>query len=215
MTMPSVRSAPEVSAANGRLQLLSLYGDLPASVRARRTAGAIARLAGPHWQITSEMWKLDSLQVSRPICDMITRDSANADVIIVAAGSLPQSEPALVPWLNSLEAGRNNHPFAGLLIGLLGDDEIHAADLDGVVKLLMRFAQAADRDFIWHRMEKGTLDDAGWMADGVQALLSRKLWFEVFGGAFRKLAARPHLTRPLNPAGTSGTDSGEFTRNCS
>ena len=93
MTMPSVRTAPEVPAANGKLQLLSLYGDLPASVRARRAAGAITRLAGPHWQITSEMWKLDSLQVSRPIREMIARDSANADVIIVAASSLPRVNP--------------------------------------------------------------------------------------------------------------------------
>ncbi len=200
MSMSLVVTAPGVSAANEKLQLLSLYGDLPASVRARRAAGAIARLAGPYWQITSEMWKLDSLQVSRPIRDMINRDSANADVVIVAASSLPQNEPALVPWLNSLEAGRNNHPFAGLLIGLLGDEEISAADLGGVVKPLMRFARAAGRDFIWHRMEKGALDDADWMADGVHGLLSRKLWFEVFGGAFRKLAAQPHHTRPLNPA---------------
>jgi hypothetical protein len=213
MSMSLAVAAPGVPAGNGKLQLLSLYGDLPASVRARRAAGAITRLAGPHWQVTSEMWKHDSLQMSRPIRDMITRDSANADIIIVAASSLSQSEPALVPWLNSLEAGRNNHPFAGLLIGLLGDEEIHAADLDGVVKPLMCYARAADRDFIWHRMEKDALDDAGWMADSVQALLSRKLWFEVFGGAFRKLAARPHHARPFNPAGTSGADSASLNQN--
>jgi hypothetical protein len=213
MNMPSVRTAPQVSAANGKLQLLSLYGDLQASVRARRAVGAIVRLAGPHWQITSEMWKFDSLQASRPIREMITRDSANADVIIVAASSLSQSEPALIPWLNSLEAGRNNHPVAGLLIGLLGDDEINAADLDRVVKPLMHFARVAGRDFIWHRMEPGVMEDTDWMADGVQTLLSRKLWFEVFGRAFRKLAERPHLARPLHPAGTAGADFGNLTQN--
>ena len=98
---------------------------------------------------------------------------------------------------------------------MLGDEEISAADLDRVVKPLMHFAQVAERDFIWHRMEPGAMDDTDWMADSVQALLSRKLWFEVFGGAFRKLAVRPHHARPINPAGRSGANSGEFTRNCS
>ncbi len=213
MSTPSVRTAPTVSAANGNLHLLTLYGDLQASVRARRAVGALVRLAGHHWRITSEMWKFDSLQASRPIREMVTRDAAHADVLIVAAGSLLQSESALLPWLDSREAGRNHYAFAGLLIGLLGDDDINAAELDRLVKPLMQFARVTGRNFIWHRMDPGITEDTDWMADGVQALLSRKLWFEVFGRAFRQLAARPHLARPLPPAGTPGADQSHLPQN--
>lgn len=62
---------------NEKLRLLSLYADLPASVRARATAGLIAILAGPCWQTTSEMWKIDSLQIGAPIREMISDDAVN------------------------------------------------------------------------------------------------------------------------------------------
>ena len=177
----------DATVMNGKLRLLSLYGDLPASVRARWAAGLIARLAGPHWQITSEMWKIDSLQVSEPIREMITDDAANADVIIIAASSLTQHEPVLFQWLNSLEACQNHHPFTGLLVGLLGDDEGTRVDLGCVVKPLIHFAQQADRDFIWRWMEQSALNDSDWLTSCVNQLLARKLWFELFGWALRRL----------------------------
>lgn len=180
---------------NGKLHLLSLYGDLPASVRARRAAGAIARLAGPLWKTTSEMWKIDSLQISAPIREMITNDAANADVIIVAASSFTQSEPVLIQWLESLKDCKGNRPVtglrrdearepmaadgygpaeAGLLVGLLGDEETSAVNLNYVVKPLLHCAQQTDRNFIWHLMESGAMNDSDWLADGVNELLARK-----------------------------------------
>ena len=187
MIQPSILTAMDHTATNGKLRLLSLYGDLPASVRTRWAAAMVARLAGPHWQITSEMWKIDSLQVSEPIREMITNDAANADVIIIAASSLTQHEPALIQWLHSLEACKHNHPFAGLLVGLLGDDETARADLGCVVNPLIHFAHLGDRDFIWRWMEQSAMNDSSWLTGGVNQLLNRKLWFEVFGGALRRL----------------------------
>ena len=195
MPMQTNVFAKEVAVTNGKLHVLSLYGDLPASVRARWAAGAIARLAGPLWKTTSEMWKIDSLQVSAPIREMITNDAANADVIIVAASSLAHSEPAyagtkhaclahsmatarrrpvLIQWLESLKDCKGNRPATGLLIGLLGDEETTTMDLDGVVKPLLHCAQQTDRNFIWHLMENGAMSDSDWLADGVNELLSRK-----------------------------------------
>ena len=163
-------TARDSTVMNGKLRLLSLYGDLPASVRARWAAGRIVRLAGPHWQTTSEMWKIDSLQVSETIREMITNDAADADVIIIAASSLTQNEPALIQLLNSLESCKNHRPFTGLLVGLLGDDEAPNVDLGCVVESLIHFAQLSDRDFIWHWMEKSAMDDPVWLAGSVEAV---------------------------------------------
>ncbi len=193
--------------ANGRLRLLSLYGDLPASVRARWAAGRIARLAGPNWQTTSEMWKIDTLQVSEPIRELITNDTAEADVIIIASSSLTGSEPVLAHWLNSLEAGKNHHPFSGLLIGLLGSEEATEADLSCVVKPLIHFAKLANRDFIWRWMESGAMSDSNWLTDSVRELLSRKLWFEVFGKSLRRLTAPTSFISSSHSAETTGADA--------
>jgi hypothetical protein len=187
--------AREVAVTNGKLHLLSLYGDLPASVRARWAAGAIARLAGPLWKTTSEMWKIDSLQVSAPIREMITNDAANADVIIVAASSFTQSEPVLIQWLETLKDCKGDRPacvaeaiceppsrsttarrrpVTGLIVGLIGDEETSAVNLNCVVKPLLHCAQQTDRSFIWHWMESGAMNGSDWLADGVNELLSRK-----------------------------------------
>ena len=187
-------SETKATVASAKLRLLSLYTDLPASVRARATAGLIAKLAGPYWQTTSEMWKIDSLQISASVRKMISDDAAEADVIIIAISSWTQSEPVLGQWINSLEAGRNcnqHHPFSGLLVGLLGDEETKTDDVHFAVKPFTRFAHTAHRDFLPHRVETGALNESGLLADKVSRLLSRKLWFDVFGKAFRKLASPP------------------------
>ena len=182
-------SAKEVTATNGKLRLLSLYGDLPASVHARWVAGRIARLAGPHWQTTSEMWKIDSLQVSEPIRKMIVNDAANADVIIIAASSWAQSEPALIQWLKSVEACKTGRLYCSLAIGLLGDEETTAADLSCVVTPLIHSLQQANKDFIWRGMGNGAMNDSNWFAGKVEELLVRKSWFEVFGKSLARLTS--------------------------
>lgn len=156
--------------ANGKLRLLSLYGDIATSGRARSAACAITRLASPNWQTTSEMWKIDTIHVSEPIRQMITNDAVNADVLIIAAGTL---DPALIQWLNSVETG--NRPVAGLMIGLVGDAETTVAELSLVVEPLIQSAQKLGCDFIWHWMGEAARCDSDWLNGGVEKLLDRKL----------------------------------------
>lgn len=166
---PEMSVKEEVRVTNGKFRLLSLYGDVAASGRARWAVSAIARVAGPDWQTTSETWKIDSLNVSQPIRQMITNDAANADAILIAAGSL---EPALLQWLDSLET--RNRPVPGLLIGLIGDDETTTVDLSLVVKPLIHGAQKMGWNFIWHWMGEDAMSDADWLTAHVQDLLAGK-----------------------------------------
>ena len=157
---------------DGKLHLFSLYADFPASVRSRQMAAMIARMAGPRWQTSSEMWTVDNLKASEPIRQMITNEAANADVIIVAVSSPAHIEPALANWLDSFAAAKTNRPSSGLLIGLPGDGETQAAESKGLVKLLIRSAQQSGRDFVWR---KHAQDEAGWLAKNIENLLENKL----------------------------------------
>jgi hypothetical protein len=160
----------EAALVDGKLRLLSLYDDIGASGRARSVACAISRLAGPNWQITSEMWKIDTIQVSEPIRQMITNDAENADVIIIASASLTF---ALMQWLDTIDA--RNRPVTGLIVGLIGDDETTMMELSRVVEPLIHSAQKMGCDFIWHWMGEGARIDSDWLNGGVEKLLDRKL----------------------------------------
>lgn len=176
MPIQTVMPLKEGAAATSvKLRLLSLYENLPAAVRARWAAGAIARHAGPQWQISSETWKMSSLNVSEPIRQMIVNDVANADVIIIAASSPARNDPVFLQCLDSLEACKNNRSFPGLLVGLLGDDETIYPEPDCVVKLLMQCAQKMGWNFIWRWMGEDAMSDAGWLASNLPNLLVGKL----------------------------------------
>jgi hypothetical protein len=165
----------EEAVTDKKLHLFSLYVDLPASVCARWATSMINRQAGPHWRTSSEMWKIDSLRSSASIRQMTINDAANADIIIVAASSLAQPEPALLEWLDALAARKNNHPAApGLLIGLLGDDATRTEDLNWTVRPLIRCAQQIGREFFWQWMGDGAMNSAEWLAEDVKNLLDRK-----------------------------------------
>jgi hypothetical protein len=158
----------------GRLRLFSLYLDSAAAVRARWATSQISRLAGKRWKSSTEMWNLNSLFASDPIRTMITQDAAEADVIVVAMSSLDRRVVELIEWLDSLAARQANRPVSGLLVGLFGDDEQMACELDWTVEQILGCAQRNDRDFIWCWMRQEALADGGWLADSVAVLLSRK-----------------------------------------
>lgn len=172
---------------DGRLRLFSLYVDFAAAICARWVTGQISRRAGEQWKVSTEMWNLDSLSASEPIRKMITRDAADADVLVVAMSSLNRREPELIQWLDSLIAETANRPVSGLFIGLLGDDEHPAGELDWTVKQFLRCARRMDRDFIWRYMEQGAVNDCDWLADSVEMLLTRKQ--SAANGAFLQKAA--------------------------
>ena len=143
-------------------------------MRARWATSQISRLAGGSWKSTTEMWNLNSLFASDPIRTMITQDAVEADVIVIAMSSLDRRAPELIEWLDSLTAGKANRPGSGLLVGLFGDEEQPAGELDWTVEQFLRWARQNNRDFIWRWMGEESLADGGWLADRVEALLSRK-----------------------------------------
>lgn len=175
MNMPPVMPLKAALAVNGKLHVLSVYADFPAAARVRWAASAIIKTAGRHWEATAEMWKLDSLAAGQAIKDMISADVADADVLVVAVSSLDQRAVELAQWLDSLAARPSTRPIPGLLVGLLGDEEGKAKELDWTVKQLMRRAQQADRHFIWHWMGEGAMDESDWLTDSAEELLARKL----------------------------------------
>ena len=156
----------------GKLHLFSIYSDMGAYRRIKWTVNAIAKLAGPRWQCSSEMWKLDSSTANALMRNMLAGDGSNADVLIAVFGSLEQRTPELIDWLDSLA------PLAphrtGLLIGLLGDEENKAQELDWTAKELIRCAQKTNRKFIWHWMGHHAMDDSDWLTDSIEMLLAHK-----------------------------------------
>lgn len=174
-----VGSAPSIQldsynerAINGKLHLFSIHGDWGAYRRIKWTVNAIAKLAGERWQCSSEMWRLDSSTASELMRKMLATDGANADVLIVVIGSLEQRTPEMIEWLDSLTPLSPGRP--GLLIGLLGDEENKAQELDWTAKELIRCAQKTNRKFIWNWMGRDAMEDSDWLTDGVELLLAHK-----------------------------------------
>jgi hypothetical protein len=60
-----------------------------------------------------------------------------------------------------------------LLIGLLGGDDDDSQELNWTVKQLLRCAQQANRNFIWHWMVPEAMDDLGWLIENGETLLPR------------------------------------------
>jgi hypothetical protein len=156
----------------GKLHLFSIYTDMGAYKRIKWTANAIAKLAGPRWQCSSEMWKLDSSIANALMRKMLAGDGSNADVLIAVIGSLERRTPELIDWLDSLAPLAPHR--AGLLIGLLGDEENKAQELDWTAKELIRCAQKTNRKFIWHWMGHHAMDDSDWLTDSIEMLVAHK-----------------------------------------
>jgi hypothetical protein len=160
--------------ANGKLRLFSLYVDFAASAHARWAAGTITKLAGPRWKTSNEMWNLDSLSNSQQVRKITIQEAVDADVLIVALSSLNQREPKLIEWLEAVVNGKTERQVSGLFIGLLGDEEHEAGELGWTVKQFMRCAQGMGRDFIWHWLGRGAVNDTTCLNDSVDKFLSRK-----------------------------------------
>ena len=159
---------------DGRLRLFSLYADYAAAMHARWATDQIGQLAGEPWKTYTEMWNLDSVTASEAIRKMVVQEAADADVLIVAISSLARRELNLAQWLDAVAAARTGRPVSGLFIGLLGDENDRAGELDWTVKQFLRCARQMDRDFIWRWMEREAMDSDEWLTDSVAALLARK-----------------------------------------
>jgi len=196
--MPIAALARPETVVNGKLRLFSLSVDFAASARAKWAAGAITKLAGPHWEFSAEMWKLDSLNASESIRKLITSDAARADVLIVAASSLDRREPKLIEWLDSL-APETNRSIPGLLVGLFGDEEDRSGELEWMAEQFIYCARQMGRGLVLHWMESDSLNDSNWLAEEMEEFLARK---RVVCSRALPQATTVDVAGTGNPAGT-------------
>jgi hypothetical protein len=159
---------------NAKLRLFSLYVDFEAAICTRWAIGTITKQISPRWKTSSEMWALDFFQCDQPLSRMMLQGAADADVLIVALSSLAQRESKLIEWLNTLAKQKAERPDSGLFIGLLGDEDHEAGELEWTVKHFIRCAQKMGRDFIWQWMGREAINDPAWLTDNVEKFLSRK-----------------------------------------
>lgn len=164
---------PELE-TNAKLRLFSLYVDFEAAICARWAIGTITKRVGLHWKTSSEMWTLDFFQTNQPLRRMKLQGAADADVLIIALSSLAQRESKLIEWLDALANQKVERPDSGLFIGLLGDEDQEAGELEWTVKNFIRCAQKMGRDFIWQWMGREAINDPAWLTDNVEKFLSRK-----------------------------------------
>jgi hypothetical protein len=120
------------------------------------------------------MWNLGSLTASESVRKMIAGDAAEADVLIIAAGSLDQRETKLIEWLDSLAVWKTNRPVPGLLIGLFGDEENRSRKLEWTLQQFVCCARQMGRELVVQWMERDSMDDSGWLTERVETLLARK-----------------------------------------
>ena len=172
--MPANTSIQPGTTTIGRLRLFTVYADVPAAVRLKWLIGQIIRRTGKNWELSAEMWKLGSVASDGPLKEMVAQAAAEADLLVIAVSSLDQREPALIQWLESVAAWKANRRHPGLLIGLLGDDEHQAGELDWMVSQLGGFSRRTQMDFIWQWMGYDATRDTGWLFASVETLLAVK-----------------------------------------
>jgi hypothetical protein len=160
--------------ADEKLRLFSLYLDWAALLRARWASNLITQSARPRWKVSSEMWALDFSLTSQPIRKTMLQGAIDADVLIVALSSLDQRESKLIEWLNVLADQKAELPVSGLFIGLLGDENHEAGELEWTVKQFIGCAQRMGMDFIWQWMGPEAINDTIWLTGNVKKFLSRK-----------------------------------------
>jgi hypothetical protein len=155
------------------LRCFSLYADYPAGIRAKRLSSQLAAVFGCCSQFSSELWKLDSVAPVGPIRKMIAQEAGEADVLLLAVSS-NQPDAALRQWLKSLIPWKSNRLVAGLLVGLLGDEENQVNDTNWLVQELTAFAQRTGMRLVWQAAGRDSLYDCDWLVSGVECLLHRK-----------------------------------------
>jgi hypothetical protein len=167
------------------LQILVLYTDFPAGIRAKQLTDQVEVLAGNHCGTSLQFWKLDSIPNLGPLKEIIAKDASAADALILATSSPVQDDPVISYWLNLLSATNSERLVHGLLVGVCGDEKTKAADLDRVLSAMFLFASRAQLDFVWQKPEIKTTACPAGIADSFQQLVRRKVF-----AANRRLSLR-------------------------
>jgi hypothetical protein len=154
------------------LRLFSLYTDFPAGMRAKWLAEQVGRFLGWRRKVSASMWKLNLAASTAGLREMILGEALDSEVMVISISSLDQRDPLLDLWLEALAAPTANRRSGGLLIGLLGDDDHEAGELDGVVRQLALHARQVERDFIWRWMERDALYETSWLTLSLEQFLA-------------------------------------------
>jgi len=148
--------SPSVKGAN--MRLFTLYEDFDAGFRAKLLADRILDRVGSSRQISRAMWRIGSTKPIGRIHQMMARDAAESDVLLVACSAVDQTQQTVIRWLYSLLGWRSNPMLPGLLIGLFGDREHGASASDWLLSHLTAFAARNHLEFIWHSESAGVTD---------------------------------------------------------
>lgn len=152
--------SPSVRGAN--LRLFTLYEDFDAGFRAKLLADRILARVGNSRQISQAMWRIGSAKPIGRIHQLMARDAAESDVLLVASSAVDQTQQTVIRWLYSLLGWRSNPMLPSLLIGLFGDRDRAASASDWLISQLTAFAARNHLEFLWHSESEG-VTDAYWV----------------------------------------------------
>ncbi len=161
-------------AAKPKLRWFTLYADFPAGIRARHLLNRATPLIGGEWEISAEMWKLDSVAPAGPIHQMIAQEAGESDVLLIAVSSVDQPDSDVTRWLESLVNWKANRIVPGLLAGFLGDADHEVDEENWMVNCLAAFAQRTQMEFAWSGGGRDSVIEATWLKPGLETLLTRK-----------------------------------------
>ena len=93
---------------SGELRLFTLYEDFDAGFRAKRFADLIDMRVGDQRKIARAMWRMGSAKPIGRIHQMMARDAAESDILLVASSAVDQTQHTVIRWLYSLLGWRSN-----------------------------------------------------------------------------------------------------------
>jgi len=153
------------------MRLFTLYEDFDAGFRAKLLADRILDRVGSGRQISRAMWRIGSTKPIGRIHQMMARDAAESDLLLVASTAVDQTQQTVIRWLYSLLGWRSNPMVPSLLIGLFGDRERGASASDWLISQLTAFAARNHLEFIWHSESEG-VTDARWIEQVFERLFT-------------------------------------------
>jgi len=147
-----------------KLRVFALHIDNSAAGHVNWLKSQFDRLGENELDFSFRSCMLSSVISHNPDAEAIAREAAESDVLVIATTSLHHREPALVEWLGSLPLTDEDRQSPGLLVGLFGDENNQAAQLDWMVRELVEFTRRTRNNFVWRWMEPEAMSDNNWLA---------------------------------------------------
>jgi len=158
---------------SGELRLFTLYEDFDAGFRAKRFADLIDMRVGDQRKIARAMWRMGSAKPIGRIHQMMARDAAESDILLVASSAVDQTQHTVIRWLYSLLGWRSNLMLPGLIIGLLGGEDRPAHASDWLVSQLRAFATRNHLEFTWCSRSE-SITDGPWIEQVLEKIFASR-----------------------------------------